>query len=134
MTGLTRARVLARLGVTLRPFLAAHDLRPRSRTFGAFLRPEWGLDDPSHTGTGLLLAGCVWAARWGPRRRRDDHARRAEQAAAYLVRVQGRDGLIDLKACNFASAPDTAFVVHLARAVLEHAGHEASLARCCRDL
>ncbi len=134
MTALSRPRVLGLLGRTLRPFLAAQDLRPRSRTRGAFIRPEWGLDDPSHTGTTLLLAGCVWTALWGPRRERDGFIRRAELAAASLLRAQHPGGLIDLKGCNFESAPDTAFAVQLVCAVLECAGGEPSVARCCEPL
>lgn len=128
MSALSRPRVLARLTAALRPFLEAQDLDSRRPTRGAFVRPEWGLDDPSHTGTALLLAGGAWLALLGPARTRGESVHRVELAASYLLRAQRPSGLIDLKSCNFDSAPDTAFVVQLACAVLEQTAATPALA------
>lgn len=120
-------RFLAQLHGALRPWLREQNGRPGSPTEGAWINPEWGLDDPSHVGTSVLLAGCAWLALWGPVARREHFRRRAALAAAYLLRVQRPGGLIDYKSCNFDSAPDTAFVVQLLAAVAEMAAPDGRL-------
>lgn len=59
---------------------------------------------------------------------------RVELAADYLCRVQRPSGLIDLRTCNYDSAPDTGFVVQLLAACLcwqdRLPGHE-SWKRAC---
>jgi hypothetical protein len=133
MVTLPHAQVISRLARALEPLLAHQEMRPRHRWRGAYVNPDWGLDDPSHVGSGVLLAAAAALAMEGPAARRDDYRRRAEAAAGYLLRVQRPSGLIDLKACNFDSAPDTAFVVQLLAAVLETTVADATLAQVRRD-
>ena len=78
------------------------------RADGAYINPDWGLDDPSHCGTGLLVAACIHTGMTD----------RALRGIEYLLRYQRPSGLLDMRSCNFDSAPDTAFTVQLLATVL----------------
>jgi hypothetical protein len=97
MSALTPAHVHAALrhGVDV--------MAKQQRADGAIVNPAWGLDDPSHCGTALFVAACAKLRLVEP----------AVRGADYLLRYQRPSGLIDMRSCNFDSAPDTGFVVQL---------------------
>ena len=118
MLELTLANVIRELHTKLSEALAwqaAGDDRPDR---GAYVSPEWALDDPS-LGTAALAAGCGYfylAAALRPQLPLPpaDPAgllQRGIDAMNYMLRYQRESGLIDLRSCNFDSGPDTAFVV-----------------------
>ncbi len=92
---------------------------------GGIVRPDWGIAEPSGSAGFLGLGGVLYCAR---------HLRPGEtpigppdaelipalqRAAEYLRRVQRPSGCIDLRDCNYDSAPDTAFAVQALCPVLE---------------
>jgi hypothetical protein len=108
--------------------LAAFDrqiLTHGRRDTGGIIRPDWGIDDP--TGNvhflgqcGLLYLAQVKAGHSAPME--PDSAallHRADLAVDYLLRTRHPSGLIDLKDCNFDSAPDAGFAAQALCPVIE---------------
>lgn len=92
-------------------------LLPGHPDHGAYVPPEspTGSAQPDHTHTSRYLAIALGAfLAEGSPRRGDPNLREGLLAAiAFLVRRQRPEGLIDLVVINYASPPDTAFVVQL---------------------
>ena len=93
---------------------------------GGFIRPDWGIADPSHTSTTPFVTACallylakaegrITLSRLTP----SDLLGGATLAIDYILRVQRPSGLIDLQDCNYDSSPDTGFAVQSLCGALE---------------
>lgn len=127
MATLATGPVLAALdaAVAERFFWQATD--PAHPSFGAWIDPATGIDDPGHVGTAALLTACCYfilAAKETTAAKStaiptDQLPRRAHPMADYLLRVRRPSGLIDLRSTNYDSGPDTAFAVQQLATALE---------------
>jgi hypothetical protein len=90
---------------------ASQCLDPNHADFGAWIRPEWGLADPSGEGTAALAAGAGWLSLLIPDC--EEYPERASAAFSYLSRIMEETGRLHLRSCNIDSSPDNAFALQL---------------------
>lgn len=92
---------------------------------GGVVQPAWGLAEPTGTVSLVATCGMLFIARrlrsdMAPSLPSDAHLlHRLDLATGYLERVQRPSGLIDLRDCNYDSAPDAAFAVQALCPLLE---------------
>jgi hypothetical protein len=115
---LTLAEALGGLGQQASSYLARQQTTTGRSDTGAFIRADWGIDDPG--GTAGLGALSLWVrlvrlrhpALIGPAAPDDGTlARRSLLALGYLERAQRPSGLTDLRDCNYDSSPDAGFIL-----------------------
>ncbi|MCK6578764.1 MAG: hypothetical protein L6Q98_11720 [Anaerolineae bacterium] len=136
MTPFNLSTLLHRMAAGAPREFALQNLLPEDPLYGAFISPEHWLDESGHAGTtrlivrwGLIALAQAQALPGAPVA--PDQAvllKRMNLAADYLLRVQRRSGLIDLRNTNYESGPDTAFALQLICAFIETAGETPALA------
>ncbi|MBN2047431.1 MAG: hypothetical protein JW750_06280 [Anaerolineaceae bacterium] len=113
LSSLEMNTILKLFCVELESLLKRQNLNPISSFYGGVVNPETGLDE--HASGISILSACLmgaWASEVKGCAMPFDQAQmlfHANLAADYSLRVMNEHGLIDLKSCNYDSAPDAAF-------------------------